>query len=364
MFAFMRPYQTIRRLEQEVTDLQGQLDAERVSHSCRALSLMTPVESLSMLQTKGADMLASISQGMEAHAGQLAAERATLADMFTRLHHAEHTAQMLKLQCHRQPSASPSTGSVTTKSALHDIRQLSVTLARSAGHTRALAMSAALEVAHSASPSPGMAAVVQDMERLAEYTQRLSRQLDQCAEQIATQLQQDTEAAAHQCQVTQTLTQAAQEAEQVIEQLTDQARHMYKVIHHSTTTACLHAAKLEHAAWKSRLYKQLLSAQFDETIEDHQHCTLGQWYYLGDGKRYQKTAAYRALAGPHRRFHESGLEALRFARQGDHTGQLASLALMEEASLQLVQQLDQLIEYAVYEVPLATGYRSPLADAP
>ncbi|UXZ53349.1 CZB domain-containing protein [Halomonas sp. 7T] len=362
MFAFLRPYHTIRQLEQEVSDLQEQLDAERVSHSCRALSLMTPTESLSMLQAKGADMLASISQGMETHAGQLAAERATLVDMFTRLHHAEHTAQVLKEQCDHHDT--PTSNAITPKPALHDIRQLSVTLARSAAHTRALAMSAALEIAHTDAPSSGMAAVVQDMERLAEYTQRLSRQLDQCAEQIAEQIKQDAQAVAHQCQVTQTLTQAAQEAEKVIEQLTDQARHMYKVIHHSTTTACLHAAKLEHAAWKSRLYKQLLSAQLDETLEDHQHCTLGQWYYLGDGKRFQQTAAYRALAGPHRRFHESGLEALRFARQGDHTGQLASLALMEEASLQLVQQLDQLIEYAVYEVPLATGHRSPLADAP
>lgn len=364
MFAFLHPYQTIRRLEQEVTDLQGQLDAERASHGCRALSLMTPVESLSMLQAKGANMLAAINQGMETHAGQLAAERATLADMFTRLHHAEHVAQTLKQQCqHQSPTSSPLT-SASSKPALHDIRQLSVTLARSAGHTRALAMSAALEVAHTATPSPGMAAIIQDIERLAEYTQRISRQLDKCTDQIAAQIKEEAQALNYQSQITQTLTQAAQEAERVIEQLTDQARHMYKVIHHSTTTAWLHAAKIEHAAWKSRLYKQLFSAHFDETLEDHQHCTLGQWYYLGDGKRYQKTATYRALAGPHRRFHESGLEALRFARQGDHTGQLASLALMEEASLQLVQQLDQLIEHAVYEVPLASGHRSPLADAP
>ena len=65
MFAFMHPFQTIRRLEHEVTELRTQLATEKSVHGCRAISLMTPVESISMLQSKGADMLASLSTGAE-----------------------------------------------------------------------------------------------------------------------------------------------------------------------------------------------------------------------------------------------------------------------------------------------------------
>jgi len=138
---------------------------------------------------------------------------------------------------------------------------------------------------------------------------------------------------------------------------------------YATLSTALHTqelslTQLEHAVWKNRIYHQLLSAYFEDHMVDHQHCTLGRWYFTGEGRRYKHTEAYRSLAAPHRRFHESGLDALRYARQGDHTGQLASLALMEEASVALAKQLDQLMEQAVYEIPMSASHPSPLADAP
>ncbi|XQU09379.1 CZB domain-containing protein [Halomonas sp. LY9] len=365
MFAFMHPYQTIRRLEQQVAELHAQLATEKSAHGYRTISLMTPLESISMLQAKGADMLTSLNAGAEHHAEQLASERATLTDLFTRLHHAEKVAQSLQQQHqrHQQADAHYAAPQASDK-ALHELRSISVELARAAGHTRALAMSTALEAAHVHEEHSGLSAVVSDIQHLADHTQHLGHQLEHWVEQTASLLKEDARVLAHQRETATALASAAQEAEQVIEQLTDQTRHMYKVIHHSTTTACLHATKLEHAVWKSRLYHQLLSASLDDPLTDHQHCTLGRWYLTGEGLRYKQSDAYRALAVPHRRFHESGLEALRYARQGDHTAQLASLALMEEASVALAKQLDRLIEHAVYDIPLPQTRPSPLADAP
>ncbi|AIA75250.1 CZB domain-containing protein [Vreelandella sp. 21] len=365
MFAFMHPYQTIHRLEQEVAALNAQLEAEKKRHRCRAISLMTPVESLSMLQARGADMLCSLSKGVEVHAQHLAAEQSTLTDTFSRLHKAEQSAQTL--QQHRQRCQQTDaylSSPLVTEQAFHDIRQLSVELGHSAGHTQALAITAALEVAHFHEQPAGMPAIVQDLQELSKHSRQLAHQLAQWIERTALQVNEDAKIRDYQQQEIKALTSAAQAAEHVIEQLIDQSRHMYKVIHHSTTTAYLHAAKLEHAVWKSRLYRQLLSAHLEENLEDHQHCTLGHWYFMGDGHRYKHTEAYKALAAPHKRFHESGLEALKFARQGDHNGQLAALAMMEEASSQLALQLDKLMEHAVYEVPLSNGRPSPLADSP
>ncbi|UYO75219.1 CZB domain-containing protein [Halomonas qinghailakensis] len=365
MFAFMHPYQTIHRLEQEVAALNAQLEAEKKRQGCRAISLMTPIESLSMLQARGADMLCSLSKGVEVHAQHLATEQSTLTDTFSRLHIAEQTAQTL--QQHRQRCQQTDaylSSSLVTEQAFHDIRQLSSELAHNAGHTKALAITAALEVAHFHEQPAGMPAIVKDLQELSEHSQQLAHQLAQWVERTASHVIEDAKIRDYQQQEIKALTSAAQSAEHVIEQLIDQSRHMYKVIHHSTTTAYLHAAKLEHAVWKSRLYKQLLSAHFEESLEDHQHCSLSHWCLTGDGRRYQYTQAYKALAAPHKRFHESGLDALTFARQGDHNGQLAALAMMEEASSQLALQLDKLMEHAVYETPLAIGHSSPLADSP
>lgn len=365
MFAFIHPYQTIRRLELQIAELLAQLAAEKRAHGCRTISLMTPIESISMLQAKGSDMLNSLSAGAEQHAEQLASERATLTDLFTRLHHAEKVAQGIHQHVQRHQQADTHYAApLACDKALSELRHISAELARTAGHTRALAMSTALEAAHAHEESSGLSAVVQDIQQLADHTQQLGHQLEHWVEQTASLLKEDARVLAHQRETASALASAAQEAEQVIEQLTDQARHMYKVIHHSTTTACLHATKLEHAVWKSRLYHQLLSASLDDPLTDHQHCTLGRWYLTGEGLRYKQSDAYRALAVPHRRFHESGLDALRYARQGDHTGQLASLALMEEASVALAKQLDRLMEHAVYDIPLPHTRSSPLADSP
>jgi hypothetical protein len=159
--------------------------------------------------------------------------------------------------------------------------------------------------------------------------------------------------------------QNALTAKHALHRLTDQTQHMHKVIHHSATAAFLHSAKLDHAVWKCRLYKQLLSANTDTPLDDHHECRLGRWHQQGEGyQRYARTEAFRALTAPHRRMHESGAEALKFARLGDRNGQLAALGVMEEASQQLAHQLDNLMEHAMFEAPYATSHRSPLAGAP
>jgi ABC-type branched-subunit amino acid transport system ATPase component len=50
MFAFMHPYQTIRRLEQENAALRAELAIARSAQSCRTLSLMTPFEAITLPQ--------------------------------------------------------------------------------------------------------------------------------------------------------------------------------------------------------------------------------------------------------------------------------------------------------------------------
>ncbi len=376
MFPFMHPFQKIRRLEQEVADLRAQLEAATPSPSCRLLSLMKPAHSIGMLQARGADMLSSLNHGIQEHADQLAGERATLTETFNLIAAAEHAVNSLDQRCYQQADgeALPTSPLVCAKT-LHALSQLQVALARSAGHAQSLAVNTALETAQSQGllgsaesahqQSPGLAAIADDVHRLALNMHQLSHQLSLLMEQVNSQVSAHSQAALKRRQADDETALTVHATKQALHNLTDQTQHMHKVIHHGATAAFLHSAKLDHAVWKCRLYKQLLSADTDSPLEDQHQCRLGRWHYHGEGyRRYARTEAYRALTAPHRRMHESGAEALKFARQGDHNGQLAALGVMEEASQQLAMQLDNLMEHAVFEAPYSTNLHSPLAGSP
>ncbi|CAO1660523.1 CZB domain-containing protein [Halomonas sp. MES3-P3E] len=375
MFTFMHPFQKIRRLEQEVADLRTQLDAATPSPSSRLLSLMKPSQSIGMLQARGADMLASLNNGLQEYADQLAGERATLTETFNLIAAAEHAIDTLDQRCHdpEYTEALPASPLVLAKT-LHALSQLQVAFARNAGHAQALAVSTALETAHrqglgsadsASQQSPGIAAIADDVHRLALNMQQLSHQLSLLMEQMNSQVRTHSQAVVKKRQADEDTAQKAQSAKHALHRLTDQTQHMHKVIHHSATAAFLHSAKLDHAVWKCRLYKQLLSANTDTPLEDHHQCRLGRWHQQGEGyQRYARTESYRALTAPHRRMHESGAEALKFARLGDRNGQLAALGVMEEASQQLALQLDNLMEHAIFEAPYSTSHHSPLAGSP
>ena len=374
MFTFMHPYQKIRRLEQEIAELRTQLDAATPSPSRQLLNMMKPAQSISILQAKGADMLTALNSGLQEFADQLAGERATLTETTHLIDAAEQAVDSLEQHCLDAKNAEALPPLVMAKT-LHALSQLQVSLARNAGHSQSLAVSAALETAHSqglmgsadtaSQESPGLAAIADDMHRLALTVHRLSHQLSQLMEQVNRQVRAHAQAVANKRLADDEIARSSQTAKQAVHQLADQSQHMHKVIHHSATAAFLHSAKLEHAEWKCRLYKQLLSANTDTPLEDYHQCRLGRWYQQGEGyQRYACTDAYRALAAPHRRMHDSGAEALKLARLGDRNGQLAALGAMEEASQQLALQLDNLMEHAIFEAPYSTNHHSPLAGAP
>lgn len=370
MLTFIHPYQKIRRLEKEVADLRAQLDAATPSPSCRLLSMMKPAQSLGMLQARGTDLLASLNTGIQEFADQLAGERATLKDTFKLISDAEQAVDTLNQRC--QPVSHSNAQAFTPlmpANTLHALNQLQVSLARSAGHAQTLAVNTALETAQSQglvtsqeqsnnTQQPlGLAAIADDVHQLALQMHKLSHQLSQVMEQVNSHTREHSQAMALKRQADDETAHTAQTAKHALHQLSDQTRHMHKVIHHSATAAFLHSAKLDHAVWKSQLYKQLLSANTETPLETHLQCRLGRWHlHSEDHRRYAQTEAYRALAAPHRRMHDSGAEALQFAHQGDRNGQLAALGVMEQASQELATQLDKLMDYAVYDVPYLTNH--------
>lgn len=376
MFAFMQPFQKIRRLEQEVADLRAQLDSSTPPANSHLLSLMKPAQSIGILQAGGTEMLVSLNNGMQEYADQLAGEHATLADTLSLITAAEQAISTLHQRCHDAEHAEAHTpsGLPVLADTLQALSQLQVELARDTEDAQALAVDSARATAQSqglleedvaSQQAPGLAVITDNAHRLAINMHQLSHQLNGLMEQVNGQVRELSQAMVKKRQADEQIAFSAQIANQALHQLADQTQHMHKVIHHSATAAFLHSAKLDHAVWKCRLYKQLLAADTDTVPDDHHQCRLGHWHQRGEGfRRYARAHAYRALSAPHRRMHESGAEALKLAQLGDCNGQLTALGTMEEASQQLAVQLDNLIEHAMYEAPSSLSYRSPLAGAP
>ena len=70
---------------------------------------------------------------------------------------------------------------------------------------------------------------------------------------------------------------------------------------------------------------------------------MGQWYYRGDGKAYSHLRSYALLEEPHKGVHDGGREAMSQAKSGNMAGMVTAINAMEDASEQMVEQIDNLM---------------------
>jgi len=114
------------------------------------------------------------------------------------------------------------------------------------------------------------------------------------------------------------------------------------VIGASTVDSFLQTVKMDHVVWKLDVYKVMLGTCTKSSSEfaDHTMCRLGKWYYEGEGtEKYSANHSFKRLAEPHRIVHAAGVAAMESFQQGDMTSAIKSLAMMEKASLEVIELL-------------------------
>ena len=120
---------------------------------------------------------------------------------------------------------------------------------------------------------------------------------------------------------------------------------MYCVINGSTTDAVLQAAKMDHVLWKSEIYQVMLgvSDKSADDFTDSHSCQFGKWYFQGEGtEKHANNGAFKQLDAPHAQVHNYGLSALKSMRNGDMTQAIKDLAIMESASVDMINLLTSL----------------------
>jgi len=107
-------------------------------------------------------------------------------------------------------------------------------------------------------------------------------------------------------------------------------------------------AKSDQIAWKKHL-SDMIAGRIDidpEDLSNHHNCRLGKWYYSDEGRALSHLPAYRNLETAHKVIHEHGINAAKALKNGDKDKAIELLRAVDEASVEVIQCLDELIEAA------------------
>ncbi|MGL1956469.1 MAG: CZB domain-containing protein [Colwellia sp.] len=102
---------------------------------------------------------------------------------------------------------------------------------------------------------------------------------------------------------------------------------------------------MDNVVWKLEVYQVMLgmSDKKASDFSNHKLCRLGQWYYQGEGaEKYASNTSFKQLEVPHSQVHTHGLNALKSMNSGDMEQAVKELAVMEKASVDVINLLTAL----------------------